>query len=161
MLTFAQIERKTPVLRSVLQLKQCSLCGFHCRGDQGGGGPNGQISIKRAADGRKQRSREIIDEKKEKYRAKNGSLRNTSIDSKGATFVILINQKSAPIRRVRLSPTNKARREPSQNEFVEKGEMPDRVKSFQEINSRQDRPRVRPGFVKPIQNGLSKVKILI
>ena len=26
-----------------------------------------------------------------------------------------------------------------------------------EINSRQDRPRARPGFVKPIRNGLRRV----
>ena len=51
---------------------------------------------------------------------------------------------------------SKARREASQNEFMEKGRMPDRVKSFQEINSRKDCSRARPGFVKPIQNGLRK-----
>ena len=39
--------------------------------------------------------------------------------------------------------------------------MPDRVKSFREIDSRQDRPRARPGFVKPIRNGLRKVQNLI
>ena len=83
------------------------------------------------------------------------------MDSKGATFVILINHTSAPIRKERLSPTSKARREASRNEFVEKSGMPDRVKSFGEIDSRQDRPRARPGFVKPIQNGLRKVPNLI
>ena len=83
-------------------------------------------------------------------RAKNGSLWNTSTDSKGAAFVILINHRSAPIRKERLSPTSKARREASQNEFVEKGGMQDRVKSFGEIDSGEDRPRARPGFVKPI-----------
>ena len=56
-------------------------------GTEGGGGPNGQIvSIKRAADTRRQRSREIIDQEKEKYRAKNGSLQNISTDSKEMTF---------------------------------------------------------------------------
>ena len=75
--------------------------------------------------------------------------------------MILKNHTSAPIRKERLSPTSKARREASQNEFVEKGGMPDRVKSFREINSRQDRPRARPGFVKPIRNGLRKVQNLI
>ena len=36
--------------------------------DQGGGGPNGQIvSVKRAADGRRQRKKKIIDEEREKY----------------------------------------------------------------------------------------------
>ena len=39
--------------------------------------------------------------------------------------------------------------------------MPDRVKSFREINSRQDRPRAQLGFVKPIRNGLRKVQNLI
>ena len=127
-----------------------------------GGGPNGQIvSIKRAADGRRQRSRKIVNEEREKYRAKNGSLRNISTDSKGTTFVILIDHRSAPIRKEGLSPTSKARREASRNRFVEKGGMPDRVKSFGEIDSRQDRPRARPGFVKPIGDGLRKVKNLI
>ena len=39
--------------------------------------------------------------------------------------------------------------------------MPDRVKSFREINSKQDRPRARRGCVKPIRNGLREVQILI
>ena len=90
-----------------------------------GGGPNGQIvSVKRAADGRRQRSRKIVNEEREKYRAKNGSLRNISTDSKGTTFVILIDHRSAPIRKEGLSPTSKARREASRNRFVEKGGMP-------------------------------------
>ena len=75
---FAQIERKTPVLGPALQSNQCSLCGLHRSKDRGGGGPNGQIvSIKGVADGRRQRSRKIIGEKRENNRAKNGSLRNT------------------------------------------------------------------------------------
>ena len=86
------------------------------------------------------------------------SLRNTSTDSKGAAFVILINHTSAPIRKERLSPTSNAMRKASQNKFVEKGGMPDRVKSCREIDSSEDRPRAWPGFVKPIRNGLSKVK---
>ena len=39
--------------------------------------------------------------------------------------------------------------------------MPDRVKTFGEIDSRQIRPGARPGFVKPIRNGLGKVQNLI
>ena len=88
--------------------------------------------------------------KREKYSAKNGSLRNTSTDLKRVTFVILINHASAFMRKERLSPMSKAKREARRNEFVEKGGVPDTVKSFREINSRQDRPRARPGFVKPI-----------
>ena len=75
--------------------------------------------------------------------------------------MILIDHRSAPIRKERLSPTSKARREASQNEFMEKDEMPDRVKSFREIDSKQDRPRARPGFVKPIRNELRKEQNLI
>ena len=69
-------------------------------------------------------------------------------------FCDLKTQARAPIRKEKLSPTSKARRKTSRNEFMEKGGMPDRVKSFGEINSRKDRPRARPGFVKPIRNGL-------
>ena len=88
-------------------------------------------------------------------------MRNTSTDSKGTAFVILKDHTSAPIRKKRLSLTSKARREASRNEFVEKGGMPGRVKSFREIDSRQDRPNARPGFVKPIRNGLRNIKNLI
>ena len=63
-LTFARIERKTPVLRPALQSKQSFLCGLHCSGDRGGGGPNGQIiSVKRAADGR-EAGRSLINKEK-------------------------------------------------------------------------------------------------
>ena len=160
--TLARIERKTPVLRPALQSKQSSMCGHHRSRDRGGGGQNGQIvSVKKTADGRRQRGRKVINEEREKYRAKNGCLRNTSTDSKGATFVILINHARSPIRKERLTPTSKARREASRNKFVEKGGMPDRVKSFRVIHSRQARPRVRLGFVKLIRNGLRKVQNLI
>ena len=143
-------------------MKQSSLCGLHCSGDRGGGGPNGQIvSIKIAADGRRQRGWKIINEEREKNKARNGSLQNTSTDSKETTFVILIDHRSTPVRKERLSPTSKARREASRNQFVEKGGMPGRVKSFREIDSRENRPRARPGFVKPIRNGLRKVQNLI
>ena len=75
--------------------------------------------------------------------------------------MILINHKSAPIRKERLSPTNKARRKASRNEFVEKSGMPDRVKSFREIDSRENHPKAWPGLVKPIRNGLKKKQNLI
>ena len=78
------------------------------------------------------------------------------MDSKGITFVILKDHTSVPIRRERLSPMSKARREVSRNKFVKNGGMPDRVKSFREIDSRQNRPTAQPGFVKPIRNGLRK-----
>ena len=75
--------------------------------------------------------------------------------------MILMDHVSAPIRKERLSPTSKARREASRNKFVEKGGMLDRVKSFGEIDSRRNRPRARPLFDKPIQNGLRKIQNLI
>ena len=98
-------------------------------GTKGGGGPNGQIvSVKRAADSRRQRSQKITDgERKEQGQELSW---NTSTNSKGVAFVILINHTSTPIRKERLSPMSKARREASQNEFVEKGGMPHQVKNF-------------------------------
>ena len=75
--------------------------------------------------------------------------------------MILINHASAPIRKERLSPTSKARREASRNKFVEKGRMPDRVKSCREINSRENRLSAQPVFVKPIRNGLRKEQNLV
>ena len=65
-LTFARIERITPVLRPALQSKQSSLCGLHRSKDRGGQRPNGQIvSIKRTAGGRKQRAgRSLMNRKK-------------------------------------------------------------------------------------------------
>ena len=101
-------------------------------------------------------SREIINEKKEKYRAKSGSLRNISTDSKGATFVILINHASASIRKERLITTSKARREASRNEFVENGGVPDSVESFREVVSSENRPNAWLSFDKPIRNELTK-----
>ena len=84
----------------MVQSTHSSLCGLHRSRNQGGGGPNGPIvSVKRAADGRRQRSRKIIDKKREKYKAKNRSLRNTSTNSKGTTFVILKNHASVPVKK--------------------------------------------------------------
>ena len=83
------------------------------------------------------------------------------MDLKGTAFVILINHAITPMRKERLSSTSKARREASQNQFVEKSRMPDRIESFQEINSREGRSRPRPGFVKPVRNGLRKEQNLI
>ena len=99
-------------------------------------------------DKRRHKSREIINKKIEKYRAKNRSLWNTSMELKGVTFVILIIHTSAPIRKEKFMPNEQSKA--SQNELVEKGEMPDKVKSFQEINSSENWPSAQPGFVKPI-----------
>ena len=68
--------------------------------------------------------------------------------------MILINHASARVRKERLSPTSKARREASQNKFVEKGGMLHRVESFREIDSRKDHPESRSGFVHSIRNEL-------
>ena len=66
------------------------------------------------------------------------------------SFHLEDNHASASIKKERLCPTNKARREANQNKFVGKGRMPGRVESFREINNSENRPRARPGFVKPI-----------
>ena len=61
-------EKKASHLLGVKRKHQSFSCGLHrC----GGGGPNGQIvNVKRTADGKMQRSREIIGQTREKYRAK-------------------------------------------------------------------------------------------
>ena len=74
---------------------------------------------------------------------------------------MLINHASLPIRKERLSLTSKARMEANQNEFMEKGGVSDRVKSFREVYCSEDCPRARPGFVKFIRNKLRKEQNLI
>ena len=91
-------------------------------------------------------------------RIKNGFLWNTSSTQK---FVIFNGHASAPIGKERLSPTNKARREASRNKVMKDNGMPDRDKSFKEVDNRKDLRRARFGFVKPIQNGLRKKKNLM
>ena len=66
--------------------------------------------------------------------------------------MILINYASAPIRKQRLNPTRKARKDASRNKFVEKGEVQDKVESLEEVDSNENRSRARLGFVKPIRN---------
>ena len=72
--------------------------------------------------------------------------------------MFLKNHASTSTRRERLGPTSKASREASRNKFTEKSGMPDRVESFREIDSSKNCPRARLGFVKPVRNGLKKIK---
>ena len=71
------------------------------------------------------------------------------MDLKEATFVILKNHASAPIRKKRLSPMSTASRE---FEFVKKGGMTDRVESFGEVDCSENRPRVCLGLLNPSEN---------
>ena len=65
-LTFPRIE-ETPVLRPAIQLNQSSLCSLPVQQGPRGKRPNDQgVSIKRTADGRRQRSRKITDENRAK-----------------------------------------------------------------------------------------------
>ena len=52
------------------------------------------------------------------YIAKNGSLQNILPALKEGTFVIVKNHASALIKKERLGPMSKARREASRNKFV-------------------------------------------
>ena len=70
--------------------------------------------------------------------------------------MVLKNHARAPIRKEKLSPSSKARRESSRNKFLEKGGMPDTVKSFRPVDRSKNRSRARPGFVKFIQNEVRK-----
>ena len=49
----------------------------------------------------------------------------------------------------------------SGNTFIKKNAMPDRVESLRQVDRGKNRPRTRLGFVKPIQNGVRKIKNLI
>ena len=51
--------------------------------------------------------------------------------------------------------------EASRNKFMEKDELPDRVKSFREVDSSKNCLRAQLGFVKLIQNGLREEQNLI
>ena len=96
--------------------------------------------------------------REKRCRAKNGSLRNTSTDSKAVTFVILKSRANALIRKERSSQTSEARREASRNKFVEKGEVLVRMESFGKVDRSKNRLKARLGFVKLIQNELRKIK---
>ena len=76
-------------------------------------------------------------------------------------MVILEHHASAPVRKKRLILLNKARREATRNKLVKANGMPDRVKSFREVNSSKDHPRAWLGLVKSIRNGLRTIKNLI
>ena len=71
------------------------------------------------------------------------------------------NHASAPIRKERLSPTSKARKEVRRNKFMEKSGVPDRIKSFGKVDRSRNCPRARLGFVKLIRNGLREKLNLI
>ena len=75
--------------------------------------------------------------------------------------MILKNHTSAPVRKERLSPTNKARSEASQNKSVQKSGMTEKVVSFREVDSCKNRPKPRLGSVKLIRKKLRKEQILI
>ena len=66
--------------------------------------------------------------------------------------MILKNYASAPITNEKIE-FNEQSKEASQNRLVEKERMPERGKSFGEVNSSKNRPRARLGFVKSIRNG--------
>ena len=115
-------------------------------------GPNGQIvSINRAADVRRQRSRKIID----KERKKQGQKR-------------ILGEHLDGLERKGFCDFDKPRKRAYQNEKIESNEqskekdgMPDRVKGFREINNREDCTRSRSEFVKSIRNGPRNKKNLI
>ena len=109
-LIFSRIETKTPVLRPVIQSNHWSWCRLYCDKNRKVGAPNSQVvSIKRTADGRRKRCRKVIDLKREKYRAKNGSMRNASTDLKGATFVTLKTQHKRTYQKGKLESNEQSK----------------------------------------------------
>ena len=111
--------------------------------DRGGGEPNGQVvSIKRAADGRRQRSREIIDEE----RKIQGQERILGEHLERTDFCDFENPRKRAYHKGKIESTSKARKEASRNKSAKKGGVPDRVESFGEVDSSKNRPRARHGF---------------
>ena len=135
------MERKTPVLTPAFQSNQSVLCSLYRRSDEGGGGPNSLIvSGKKAADVRRQRSRKIIGEERKVLGQEQIFVEHLN-RLEGVAFVILINHASSPARKGRLSSTNKAKKKASHNKLFEKGGMPDRAESSEEVYRSKNRPR--------------------
>ena len=109
------------------------------------------VSIKIAAHGRRQTSRKIILEKTIINRIKNASLWDTARTPKGASFVILKYHTSAPIRKKRLSPTSKARRNTIRNKFMKTSGRPDRVEYLGEVDCSKSRPRTPLSLLNPFE----------
>ena len=74
---------------------------------------------------------------------------------KKSDFVILKKHTSGPIRKGRLNPTSKARREANRNQFMEKSGAPDRVESFREVDRSKNHPRARIDLLNP---GMSNIR---
>ena len=98
--------------------------------------------------------------KNETVKGQNRFLQNISTDSKGVAFLILENHSSTPIRKEKLIPTSKARREAIEIKFVKKYGVSDKVESSGKVDSSENHPKTRPGFVKPIRNRLGTKKNL-
>ena len=70
------------MLRPTPQFNQISSCGLRSSRYRRGGVPHGQVvNIRRAADGKRSRRKEVVHEKEQKS-AKNGSSQNISTDTK-------------------------------------------------------------------------------
>ena len=64
--------------------------------------------------------------------------------------MILKNYTSVLVRKERLHPTSKAKMKASQNKFIERSEMPDRVKNLREVGHSKNHPRAQLGFATSI-----------
>ena len=119
------------------------------------------LAVKRAADGRRQRGRKSIDEEREKVLGQERILAKHLDGLERNGFCDFDKPQKRAYQKGKIESNEQSKEGGQPKSVVEKGRMPDRVKSFRKINSRQDRPRARPGFVKPIRNGLRKVQNLI
>ena len=83
------------------------------------------------------------------------------MDSKGTTFEILKNHASTPTRKERFESNEQSKEGGQLKKFMEKCRVSDRDESCREVGSSKNSPRVRPGFIEPIRNGLRKEQNLI
>ena len=91
--------------------------------------------------------------KRDKNRAKNGSLRNTSADSKGATCLILQNDTNVPSTTLeKIESIKQSEGKASPNKFGKKIGMLDSAENFREVDDCKDHTRAWLEFVKLIRN---------
>ena len=119
--------------RPALLLNESSLCGLRSSRCREGKGPECQVVSRRGTADRSTRDVERLLMRREKKHYQEQILVE-HLHSKGATYVILMNHASVPVRKKRLSPSNKARPKANRNKFAEESGMPDRIKCFRKVD---------------------------
>ena len=113
------------------------------------------VSIKTTADGRRQRSRKIIDEERKVLGQEWIYVKHLD-GLERSDFCNFDKLRKHAYYKGKIEFNEQSKERGSRNKFVEKCGIPDRVKSFREVDSSENHPKARPGFAKPVGNGLRK-----